>query len=292
MTHRAVNAACRLVCIGATVVVCIGVCAGTSYGDASAGDGGGTISVGVATGSSAAGSGGVSATGTDASGPAACTYLLLSPADQTLLGVGGQQPGSWYVRECPNESANSLGSVVVWVTDQGTSGAAPTSPLSIAEQAERSMTLPRPIPEVNPSPRGVVNFPEWLWVDPSMWHAVSVTASAGGVSATATAAPISVTWSMGDGSVVVCDGPGTPYSTQLPASAQTTSCSFTYRQSSAGQASADGNPNDAAFAVTATVTWRVTWQADGAPGGGSLPDLTTSDQFPLPVQQIESVNVR
>ncbi len=154
------------------------------------------------------------------------------------------------------------------------------------------MNLPAPRTSVNPSPRAVVNLPEWLWIDPAIWHDVSVTATTGSVSATATAVPSSVTWAMGDGSTVVCDGPGTPFLAQQPVGSQATACSYTYRQSSFGQPAPDGNPNDAAFQVTATISWNVTWQAVGASGGGSLPGLTTSETFALPVQQIESVNVR
>ncbi len=260
-----------------------------------AGDGGGTISVGVSTGTSTAGSDGtpVVASGGGGGGGSVCTYVLLSPADQALLGIGGQQPGSWYVKECPGESANSIGSVVVWIPNQASSGGtAPAPPEDVALEAERSMNLPAPRTSVNPSPRAVVNLPEWLWIDPAIWHDVSVTATTGSVSATATAVPSSVTWAMGDGSTVVCDGPGTPFLAQQPVGSQATACSYTYRQSSFGQPAPDGNPNDAAFQVTATISWNVTWQAVGASGGGSLPGLTTSETFALPVQQIESVNVR
>ena len=275
------------------VAASVGMIVDPAYGDVVAGDGGGTVSVGVSTGTSTPGSGGAPTSGTGTSGSAACTYVLLPPSDQTLLGIGGQLPGSWYLRECPNSSADSIGSVVVWFPDQGPPSApAPTAPEGVAEQAERSMVLPVPQPGVNPSPRAVVNLPEWLWIDPSIWHPVSVTDSAGGVSATATAVPVSVTWTMGDGGDLVCDGPGTPYVVQLPAATQTTACSYTYRASSASQPSPDGDPNDAAYEVTATVTWNVTWHAVGTEGGGSLPGLTTSVRFALAVQQIESVNVQ
>ena len=285
--------AMRLLRLAVVIVAVDGLWANDAFGDAAAGDGGGTISVGVSTGTSSSGSDGTPVVASGGGGGSQCTYVLLSPGDQALLGIGGQQPGSWYVKECPGESASSIGSVVVWIPSQASSGGvAPTPQEDVALDAERSMNLPAPRASVNPSPRAVVNLPEWLWIDPTIWHGVSVTATIGGVSATATAVPSSVTWSMGDGSTVVCDGPGTPFLAEQPTGSQATACSYTYRQSSFGQPTPDGNPNDAAFQVTATISWNVTWQAVGTPGGGALPGLTTSEKLSLPVQQIESVNVR
>jgi hypothetical protein len=138
-----------------------------------------------------------------------------------------------------------------------------------------------------------VNLAEWFWLPSSMWHPLSTTAQAcnagGCVAATATAIPAYVTWNTGDGSSVTCNGPGTPYDTSLPATDQTTACSHTYTATSAGQPSPDGNPNDAAFPVTATLTWTVAWA--GANGSaGALPSLTTQGATSLAVAQIESVN--
>ena len=111
----------------------------------------------------------------------------------------------------------------------------------------------------------------------------------GAVSATATATPESVVWSMGDGASVTCTGPGTAYQSSLSPEAQSTACSYTYRTSSAGQPSLDGDPNDGAFVVTASIVWDVTWHAFGVPGGGALSPLRTSSTTSVRVEQIESV---
>lgn len=214
----------RLLGLAVVIVAIDGPWAQAAFGDATAGDGGGTISVGVSTGTSQSGSSSTPVIAPAGGGASSCTYALLPPADQALLGVGGQEPGSWYLKECPGQSANSIGSVVVWIPSQTSSGGtAPTPEVDVALEAERSMDLPAPKASVNPSPRAVVNLPEWLWIDPTIWHDVSVTATVGGVTATATAVPSSVRWAMGDGSTVVCDGPGTPYLTQRPAGSQATS---------------------------------------------------------------------
>jgi hypothetical protein len=140
---------------------------------------------------------------------------------------------------------------------------------------------------------GYVNLAEWLWITPSIWHPFTTSAQActagGCVTATATAAPVSVTWETGDGSTVTCDGPGTAYNPDLSAEAQSTDCSHTYTATSAGQPSPDGNPNHAAYPITATVTWAVVWSGPGG-SSGSLPSLITRATASLEVGQIQSVN--
>jgi hypothetical protein len=163
-------------------------------------------------------------------------------------------------------------------------------PHAVALQAENSLNLPSPTIEFNPPTNAVVNLPTWLWVDAGLWHPYVVSATVGAVTATATATPTSVTWNLGDGGSLECAGPGTAYRTDLPASAQQTSCSHEYQTTSLGQPSPDGNPNDGAFRITATVAWEVAWTAQGAPGGGTLPALTTTSATNLRVEQVESVN--
>jgi hypothetical protein len=163
--------------------------------------------------------------------------------------------------------------------------------VAAAAKAEASIVLPPPSITLNPVAFSVANLPTWLAVDPALWHVFEATATVGGVTATAAATPETVVWTMGDGGVVDCSGPGTPFNPAFAADQQTTSCSYTYRRSSAGEPSANGDPNDGAFPVTATVTWRVAWTAVGAPGGGTLPSLQTATTTAVRVEQVESVGV-
>ena len=98
-----------------------------------------------------------------------------------------------------------------------------------------------------------------------------------------------MTWNTGDGSVVTCSGPGTAYNPDLSADAQSTNCSHVYTVTSADQPTPAGNPNDAAFTVTATITWTVAWSGPNG-SAGALPSLTTHASSSLKVAQIESVN--
>lgn len=280
----------------ALVVVGVVVLGGASaaLADVSGSDGGGTVTVTVSSSTSVPGSGaGVGAAGSSGggSGPV-CTWTELSTDGVPGLASGGTTPGNWYIVTCPGEVTGFDGSGLVWVPD-GTS--TPTSvsvvdPSAVAAQAAASMALPVPVIEHNPSPDAVVNLPTWLWIDPAVWHGYTATAAVSGVSATATAVPESVTWSMGDGESVVCDDPGTAYRTDEPASVQHTDCQHTYVRSSAGERSPDANPDHAAFTVTATITWSVSWTSSVPGAGGSLAPQETSSSVPLRVVQVQSVD--
>jgi len=195
--------------------------------------------------------------------------------------------GAWYQTAC--QAYNATADFMQWLGDLPTIGSGTISPLAEAETAEASMTLPSPSIETNPSGSSFVNLATWLWVAPDVWHPWTETAVAGLVAATATAVPVRVEFSMGDGGQEVCDGPGNPYDPNEPSATQGSDCSYTYGASSAGLESGNGNPNDAAYVITATIIWEVTWASDGDPGGGVLPALTTTSSTPLRVEQIESV---
>jgi hypothetical protein len=159
----------------------------------------------------------------------------------------------------------------------------------LAQQALDYNRLPLPGVEMSPPANRdqLVNLETWLWVDPAAFQPVSASAAAGGVAVTTTASPELVTWEMGDGHTVTCPGPGTPYDSSKPASEQQTSCSYTYRQSSAGQAGG-------AYRVTATVSWHVSWVATGVPAGepaaGNLGAVTRSSTLSVRVAEAEATN--
>lgn len=218
-----------------------------------------------------------------------CTYTVAPSSETVGLMTGGPEAGQFYIVSCTGPGLGSGESVIIWLANEALDAAEGVTPASVAQRAASSITLPSPVIRTNPATSTVVNIPTWLWVDPSAWHPRTATASLAGISATATASPVNVRFSMGDGAHIVCDGPGTAYNPSLPASAQSTSCFHTYSSSSAGQVSRDGNPNDDAYAVSATITWNVTWKGDGFAGGGTLPPLTTTSTTYLRVEQIESV---
>ncbi len=259
------------------------------------GDGpGGTLTVGASSGGLSGGSpGGSGGDSGDSPGatPWLCTYTSLTLNDEGGFAPGGPSPGGWYSVTCTDQSNGDSTTTTEWIPNGSATATPKVDPYLLALQAEKSLQLPPPAINFSPPAVSIVNLPTWMWIDSVVWHAYSVTASAGSVSATAVARPISVTWSTGDGGVVTCDGPGTPFDFEEPASQQTSQCTHTFGVSSAGQPSPDGNPNDGAFGVVATINWVVSWQAAGAVGGGTLPPVSTSTSTHIRVEQVESVNI-
>jgi hypothetical protein len=257
----------------------------------SASDGGNTVKVGATNATSTPAAPPHPGGGTVNGSASKCTYTPMPAKTAATFGPGGPTPGGWYFVSCPGRTLTIYNGALSWFPSgsSGPAGNVPVPPSALAQQAFDSLTLPAPAIVLNPASFSVVNLPSWLWVDPESWHTFRATATAGGVSATAIAFPVEVSWSMGDGHTVVCDGPGTPYRPAISPEAQSTTCSYTYLTSSSGLPSPDGNSNDDAFKVTATITWTVTWTATGAPGGGGLPPLHTSSTVPVRVEQVEAV---
>lgn len=156
-------------------------------------------------------------------------------------------------------------------------------PFVLAQQARNQLVLPSPtIHTAPPSGRLVVQWQTWLWMDPGAWGPLSATASAGLVSATVTARPVRVRWDMGDGQVIVCDGPGTAWQPGVPAAQQHPSCSYVYRRASAGQ------PNNS-YVIRTSIDWSTSWVAAGAPGGGVLDPAITTGSLPVQVGEVQAL---
>jgi hypothetical protein len=152
----------------------------------------------------------------------------------------------------------------------------------LARQAADRLDLSTPVIEANPSPEveQLVSLPTWLWVQRASWQPQSATATVPGVSVTATATPTKVTWTMGDGSKVVCDSPGTPFPKGGDPKAKSPDCGHTYTRSSAGKP-------DSAFAVKATVSWAITWVGNGQEG--DLPAMQTESQAQFRVAESQAL---
>jgi hypothetical protein len=134
--------------------------------------------------------------------------------------------------------------------------------------------------EVNPAGEQLVNLPTWLSVAASSWSQQSATASVPGFSITAVARPVEAVWSLGDGSSVVCHGPGTVWKPGTDPVAASPDCGHTYTVSSAGA-------RGGAFTVTVTLTWTVTWAGAGL--AGTVPGLRTVGALPVRVGESQTV---
>lgn len=200
--------------------------------------------------------------------------------------VREQQPepgegGAWYLWRCSGDGfRDSLYRPPVWIPNgEQAPGAAGPSPAELAAQARERLRLPDPVVAASPVGDQLVNLPTWLWLDGD-WAPIEATASVPGVSVTARAVPRSATWVMGDGSEVVCRGPGTPYAPGADPASPSPDCGHTYGVSSAGR------PGEV-FTVAVTVNWTVTWS--GAGDSGTFPGLTTGGEAAFRVAESQAL---
>jgi hypothetical protein len=220
--------------------------------------------------------------------PAGCFGYVLGSEDGTVRTL----------EVCPGEggdrgaAAEAFGISELRLTDPTTGEPLPPSagggevvvvdPRALAERAAAALTLPAPVIRTSPAGEHIAQLPSWLWIAGDQWQPRSVAASAGPVTSTVTATPTRVTWDMGNGDRVDCDGPGRPYQQRFAGTPQATDCRYTYRHSSATQPGA-------AYDLTATITWDLTWTATGAPGGGSLGPVPMSATRPVRVAEVQAL---
>jgi hypothetical protein len=253
-----------------------------------------TADAGGSGGNGASGGTGATVTGDGSGGSPAPTCPNYVPYPQGGPPPAGENPnGAWYENTCASGNAQGMATGVTWIVTGQPPPPPPPDPAIVAAQAASQLQLAAPTLTFSPATAAYVKFPEWLWIDGAIWHPVTTTATAcnagGCTTVAATATPDDVSWDTGDGTpATVCDGPGTPYNLSVPYAEQSTACSHIYVISSIGEPSPDGNPNHAAFPVTATVDWVVTWAGpDGS--AGQLPAIKTQGNSTVAVQQIESV---
>jgi hypothetical protein len=214
--------------------------------------------------------------------PADAGARPLNAAESTAP-ASPQPGGAWYVYQCSGDGQrDAVFRDPVWIPDTAAAvGPAAPSPAALATQAENNLRLAPPLIHLSPTAQQLVNLPTWLWLDPQTWAAQSATATVPGISVTATATPFSVSWSMGDGSVLTCTGPGTAYTPSANPMSGSPTCGYTYRRSSSGQP-------ESAFTLTATVHWAVTWAGGGQ--GGTFADLSTTTAVAVPVAESQALN--
>jgi hypothetical protein len=249
-----------------------------------------TVDIGVHT-PGQAGSNGARATGLAGSGASGvtCSYssardmeswLRHLPSRLPSPGVDTVDPRSHlYARICGGQPVG-----YVWLGPGQQVALALPTPAELAQRAYRQMVLA--VPAIHTSPAvsvpQLVRVPTWLWIDSGIWSPRSRTAAVPGLSATATARPVRVTWWTGDGSTVVCRGPGSPFRPGVDrASAASPDCGHTYLRSSA---SAPGG----VFTLTATIDWAVSWA--GGRQAGTLPALTSTSSVVLRVTESQALN--
>ncbi len=211
-----------------------------------------------------------------------CTWRVLN-ADDSALAIYDtdgtrlySETGRWLERICNGQPEPVNGAFAV--PDRSRPA---VDPAVLAQQARESVTIPAPAISTSPDAERQLytRVRTWLWVDQAWWRSYSATANAGGVSTTVSARPVRAVWSMGDGGTTICEGPGVAW---RPGKADdATNCSYTYKNSSAGQ-------RGGTYTMTVTVEFGVSWSSSIGPGG-SLAPITRSVSTPVRVGEIQAI---
>ena len=139
--------------------------------------------------------------------------------------------------------------------------AAPPDPETVVPAAVDKMNLRAidigltPLNHGEPDSRGIIGFPTWLWVeDPgeSTVGPITASASSGGTTVTATGELDRIEWDMGDGTVVTCYGPGTPWHESMGKQDSPT-CGHRYEKAGT-------------YTVEARSFWEINWTGGGESG--------------------------
>lgn len=133
---------------------------------------------------------------------------------------------------------------------------APAGPSGLYSRDRHAVALNSPQVHTSPTRDQLVHVKTWLWIDSGLFTTQRTSATfvdpgtGERYTVTATATPTRVVWEMGDGREQVCTDAGTPYDRSVAEDRQDTTCSHTYRRSSAQQA-------DQVFAGRATSYFHV-----------------------------------
>ncbi|MFF7987101.1 ATP/GTP-binding protein [Streptomyces sp. NPDC007901] len=192
-----------------------------------------------------------------------CKYTKVEPkppANHPAWKGKDPKTNDLYLMECSDGGQDNPASFIVVPTGQNP--VPQVDPQELAQRAVDSMNLLGPdIASPRAAGTYTVGVPIWMWVNQSAttYGPNTASATAGGITVSATAKVSKIVWSMGDGSSVTCNGPGTPY-TSSEGMAQSPTCGHVYAKTSAAESK---------FKVAATSTWTINWQ-----GGGQAGQLT------------------
>lgn len=191
----------------------------------------------------------------------------------------GAPPGAGPGRTDPGPGCGATGGVGTCPLGDGAGAPpalAPIPTITLAFSARDALEFPAPRIHTAPAPKTFVQVRTNLWITPgTTFVSMPERLNVPGQSVHATAKLESVVWNLGE-RTITCNSPG---------SKQSSSCSYTYNRSSAGQPGGK-------YHLTATANWKVSWTCTG--GGCDAPGGTFDDPVPmagssdLPVGEIQT----
>ncbi|GAA1860948.1 hypothetical protein [Myceligenerans crystallogenes] len=194
----------------------------------------------------------------------------------------GHEPGDGAIYMCEgggidNQFAGVPMTGYYWAADAPE--VTPPDPAVLAQQAIDSMQF-EPVdigiaPYDDGESIGLVGLPIWLWVanGGDATGPLTSTANVGDWSVTATARLDRIEYDMGDGEVVTCHGPGTPYDESY-GNTPSPDCGYDA-----------GYQTDGKKTVTATQFFTVTWQGIG--DGGTIPVELPSSSTEITIGEMQ-----
>lgn len=221
-----------------------------------------------------------------------CLVIELDPETE---GVGSVTPGlrsydveqasdliegNRYYQECWYLDTGDLFFADVW--DQGPPSDPGVNARILAQSALSRTAFTVPEPQMAPAVDGeqITGLPTWIWLDRTTWEPVVAQAEAAGVTATVTATPERVEWDMGDGTTVVCDGPGTAWNFDGP-NPDSSDCSHVFQLSSADEP-------DGRYSGSVTIVWSIAWEATTGESG-VFAEGRSSSPLSLAVTELQAV---
>lgn len=166
---------------------------------------------------------------------------------------GGHDPSEGTVYTCdPTACGQGTGGCGFFVPG----GSTPPDPAEMARRAAESLPLDAPTIHMAPEPPAMtyVGLETWLWIESGQWRDLSASVSAGSTTVAVVARPVSVDWDLTEGTTS-CGSGGRAWVKGM-SSSERTDCSYTFGRVSNGEAGGE-------FAVTAVVTYAVTWTCRG-----------------------------
>lgn len=156
----------------------------------------------------------------------------------------------------------------------------PIDPTVLRDRAAALLVLPDPSVGTFPalSNPAIVQTETWMWIEDD-WSPRTAEDGQGFTTVTVTATPTRADWSMGDGSVVPCNGPGVRWEPGRYESGS--SCTHIYARSSAGQP-------DNRYSASVTVVWELTWSINGNPQG-PFGQVDQTSSFSIAVGELQAV---
>jgi hypothetical protein len=189
----------------------------------------------------------------------------------------------WYYSNCTYDDTGELAGSEYWQYSPNDAVNPGPDLEAMARRAHDQVPFTYPAPMTSPGidVDQITGLPTWLWIDPADWHPLSARSELSGFWVEVTAEPQRVIWDMGDGTVIECDGPGTPYDPAVPDDAQSTDCEHIFQDVSADEP-------DGRYAASATVDWAVSWEASTG-ATGELADTSRTTTFGLTVTERQAV---